>query len=342
MIQHNDLHRYCQADDIDFDDEQINEIITSADLHLVQHGFPGFFILPILYIIVGYTSSFATDYFAIFSSGAVSLLFACLGAVYAGIKLRSPVTHARIFWQRCYYFTTLATALCWGILAALFLFYYKASWETVIVLYLTAGIGGGSVSSASNWMNLNRFYLILLFAPIIIVSFIFSEDSLMVVGFLSLIGFIYNFGQIKLGNRIYWDSLVGKYRLQQEVTARKKSQQALQQERDAFMTGPVMLFTWQHKENWPVEHVSENVFQILGYSTQEFIDGSVQYANLVHPDDLERVTDELESSFDEEGDDFYTHKPYRLKSRSGETIWVLDSTSLIRNIKMKSLITMAI
>lgn len=63
---------------------------------------------------------------------------------------------------------------------------------------------------------------------------------------------------------------------------------------------------------------------------QELIQGSVRYNNIVHPDDLERVLAELQGLFDNP-ENFYTHKPYRLMTRSGEVVWVLDSTTLVRN-----------
>ncbi len=109
-----------------------------------------------------------------------------------------------------------------------------------------------------------------------------------------------------------------------------KTQKVLQQERDMFMNGPVITFTWQNNENWQVEQVSANVIDILGYSAEEFINGSVQYATLIHPDDLQRVADEVASNSAPEISSF-THEPYRLKTRAGDLLWVIDNTTLVRN-----------
>lgn len=121
--------------------------------------------------------------------------------------------------------------------------------------------------------------------------------------------------------------------LYQEIKKRKQLEeknQWLQLEWDKFTQGPVMTFTWQNSENWPVEQVSRNVSELLGYSPQEFLDGSVLYASLIHPDDLQQVIDEVvENSVP--GRDSFAHQPYRLLHRNGQTLWILDNTTLVRD-----------
>lgn len=104
----------------------------------------------------------------------------------------------------------------------------------------------------------------------------------------------------------------------------------LTRERDRFMHGPVMTFTWKNSDNWPVEQVSENVIDILGYYSTDSLYDSVPYASLIHPDDLQQVMNEVteNSTPDTTG---FTHKPYRLRHRNGSIVWVLDNTTLIRN-----------
>ncbi len=115
-----------------------------------------------------------------------------------------------------------------------------------------------------------------------------------------------------------------------DITEQHKSLALLQQKHEMFMHGPVMIFTWRHQENWPVEYVSENVHDILGFSTNDFLDGSVLYPDCIHPDDLQRVVKEVGDDTDSEKNNF-VHEPYRLIARDGEIVWVLDSTSIIRD-----------
>ena len=115
-----------------------------------------------------------------------------------------------------------------------------------------------------------------------------------------------------------------------DITAQHNTLTLLQRERDMFMNGPVVTFTWQNKENWPVEQISANVLDLLGYSAKKFHDNSVKYKELIHPDDLQRVIDELTDNSGPENSSFI-HEPYRLTHRNGESVWVLDCTTLVRD-----------
>ena len=47
--------------------------------------------------------------------------------------------------------------------------------------------------------------------------------------------------------------------LEKKVAEREMSKQELLQERDLFLKGPVVVFKWAAKENWPAEYVSPNM-----------------------------------------------------------------------------------
>ncbi len=115
-----------------------------------------------------------------------------------------------------------------------------------------------------------------------------------------------------------------------DITEQHDSGAAQQQERTMFMNGPVIVFFWQNRPNWPVESISGNVFNLLGYSSEELLSGSVPYRSIIHPDDLVRVTGEVEANSSLASTHFI-HKPYRLIARSGKIVWVLDSTTLVRD-----------
>jgi len=125
---------------------------------------------------------------------------------------------------------------------------------------------------------------------------------------------------------------LGRRTTNRDVTEKHKVETALQRERDMFLCGPVATFTWQNRENWPVEQVSSNIVGILGYKAEDFLNGSVVYAERIHPDDLDKVTEEV-TTHSKSGDTSFIHQPYRLISRSGDTIWVLDTTSIVRDSK---------
>ncbi len=114
----------------------------------------------------------------------------------------------------------------------------------------------------------------------------------------------------------------------QDITEKHKVELALKRDREMFMSGPVMTFIRLNRENLPVERVSGNVENILGYTSREFLDGSVLYADLIHPDDSEMVLNDVTLAGQRKELSF-THKPYRLVSRERKVVWVQDYTTII-------------
>jgi len=89
---------------------------------------------------------------------------------------------------------------------------------------------------------------------------------------------------------------------------------------------PAIAFLWRAQEGWPVEFVSENISQ-FGYTQEDFLSGAVRYADIVHPDDLDRVAEEV-ARYSREGLKTFTQE-YRIITRSGEARW-LDDRTLVR------------
>ncbi len=97
---------------------------------------------------------------------------------------------------------------------------------------------------------------------------------------------------------------------------------------EIFEGGPVVVFKWRAAEGWPVEYVSGNVGQ-FGYAADDFLAGGLLYANIVHPEDLERVSREV-VFHSGRGDTAFTQE-YRLLRKNGQAVWVYDYTTVVRN-----------
>jgi PAS domain S-box-containing protein len=97
-----------------------------------------------------------------------------------------------------------------------------------------------------------------------------------------------------------------------------------------FYQGPVIVFRWRNAEQWPVEFVTPNVGELLGYGEDEFLQGQVQYAALVHPEDLARVVDEVRWHC-EAGAERFQHADYRLVAKDGSSRWVEGHTRISRD-----------
>lgn len=99
--------------------------------------------------------------------------------------------------------------------------------------------------------------------------------------------------------------------------------------------GKMTFFTWENSENWPVCEVSQNVYQLLGYSSEEFLSGDTRYAGLIHPDDLELVIDEVANALASRVDEF-THEIYRIKHKDGSYKRVYDHTKILYGLDGKA------
>ncbi|ERP30862.1 PAS domain S-box protein [Chitinivibrio alkaliphilus] len=114
-----------------------------------------------------------------------------------------------------------------------------------------------------------------------------------------------------------------------DITERKEAEAALLYERDLFTAGPVFTIEWDPVDNWPIRNVSRNVEEVLGYTPQYMQSDEFKYAELIHPDDIERIGEEVSHNISNHIDTY--EQSYRLKCRDGEYRWFYDFTKLVRN-----------
>ncbi|WP_052501662.1 PAS domain S-box protein [Thiomicrospira microaerophila] len=123
--------------------------------------------------------------------------------------------------------------------------------------------------------------------------------------------------------------LTGYMSVETDITESKLATEALQAERNLFSTGPVFVITWGPTEDWPVTYVSDNIIEILGYSPAEMMAPDFRYANLIHPDDIQRIGDEVMHNIAQHIDVY--EQSYRLRMKNGAYRWFYDFTKLVRN-----------
>ncbi len=110
---------------------------------------------------------------------------------------------------------------------------------------------------------------------------------------------------------------------------RKQAKEALRRERDLFINGPVVVVKWKNSEHRPIEYISLNISDQFGYSVENLMSGRIQYVELIHPDDRDRILEEVRG-FTESGAAFYEQE-YRIARTDGIYRWVHDFTRVIRN-----------
>ncbi len=87
---------------------------------------------------------------------------------------------------------------------------------------------------------------------------------------------------------------------------------------------------WRNEKNYPVEYVSDNIFKLLGYTAYEFMNQHIKYIDLIHPDDVQTVLNEVVEFSEQDGIEFYKHE-YRMITKDNDIIWVEDHTDIQRN-----------
>lgn len=112
------------------------------------------------------------------------------------------------------------------------------------------------------------------------------------------------------------------------VEERKAAEERLGLARAIVENSPVMLFRRRAGDDPALEYVSDNV-RALGYEPDELLSGKVTFEDIVHPDDAERVGEEIRRHTDD-GSDVYTQE-YRVLTRSGQERWITDRTVVVRD-----------
>lgn len=119
-----------------------------------------------------------------------------------------------------------------------------------------------------------------------------------------------------------------------DITERKKLEEALKEERELFVGGPVVIFKWEAgEEKIPIKYVSPNVKAVFGYSVEDILSGKISYDDIIHPEDVERVKKEA-MTYSKKGATYFEQE-YRIIDAEGKIRWVHDFTVMKRDKKGK-------
>jgi sigma-B regulation protein RsbU (phosphoserine phosphatase) len=120
--------------------------------------------------------------------------------------------------------------------------------------------------------------------------------------------------------------------LQEEIADEKqehaKAEQNLKISKLIVDKSPVVLFRRKAGDEPVIDFISDN-FSRFGYSTQELIDGDLKYRDIVHPDDVEKLAEDIKMYADKDAEEY--SQVYRIITGTGSTRWVSDTTSVVRD-----------
>ena len=117
-----------------------------------------------------------------------------------------------------------------------------------------------------------------------------------------------------------------------------KTQEILRNSREVFSkltranqlikASQTILIVWENAPGWPVSYVSSNIEQ-FGYSEEEVISSEWVYENIIHPECLSRVAQEVEGHLQRNENEYMQF--YKIRTHEGDYRWVQDHTQIIRN-----------
>jgi len=93
---------------------------------------------------------------------------------------------------------------------------------------------------------------------------------------------------------------------------------------------PVVLFRRRLFGDMGLQYISENISQ-WGYAASDFISGSMEYLDILVPEDAERMMEEIRVHGESDAEAY--EQEYRIVTRDGRERWVRDQTTVIRDEK---------
>ncbi len=131
----------------------------------------------------------------------------------------------------------------------------------------------------------------------------------------------------------------GWHGIDRDITEIKQIVAHQQKLEDIINQNDVLVLVWRMEANkWPVEFISGNVVNILGYTSDDFLSGRVLLSGITHQDNNPRFEEEIAGRLGQ-GERRWSQE-YRLITKSGEVKWFhnnnlvfTDSTSRITKIQ---------
>lgn len=90
-------------------------------------------------------------------------------------------------------------------------------------------------------------------------------------------------------------------------------------------SSPAVAFIWKDEHGWPVVFVSRNIEQ-FGYSADEILADPMRYRDIMHPDDIEIINEEVEAYL-KAGEDQFNLR-YRILTKDGDIKWIDERTTV--------------
>ena len=112
----------------------------------------------------------------------------------------------------------------------------------------------------------------------------------------------------------------------EQTDALTDANKQLEEERDMFSDGPVIIIKWNSDWKWPVVYSSPNTSKIIEYSYSELQE--IGFEEIIHQDDIQRIKDDIDDAI-KNHKIIINHREFRLTTKSGDPLWVDANTKII-------------
>lgn len=117
-----------------------------------------------------------------------------------------------------------------------------------------------------------------------------------------------------------------------QIKEKTELQTTLDKTNKIINSSKAVAFVWENKSGWPVDYVTDNVFDLTGYLSEEFISNKIKYSDIIYEKDFERLQKRNEILNEDNSTPLNnTQQVYRILSKENKVIWVEDRTTIIRN-----------
>ncbi len=115
---------------------------------------------------------------------------------------------------------------------------------------------------------------------------------------------------------------------EKECQQRGRTEEKLRLAQVIIDNSPVVLFRRVAGDDPKLVYVSDNICQ-MGYTAREFLDDKIHFRDIVHPEDFERIGEEIRQYAEEDVEEYTQF--YRIITKDGQVRWVEDQTSVVRD-----------
>jgi len=116
-----------------------------------------------------------------------------------------------------------------------------------------------------------------------------------------------------------------------DITKRKTAENQLKKVTDRLdfllTRNPAVIYTCNAGGDWATTFVSENISSVVGYEAEEFLEAPGFWLDHIHPDDRERVLEDIEV-FVKAGRHCFE---YRFLHKNGSYLWIYDELLMLRD-----------